>query len=379
MVIWMQAGAPGGPPSWRPHAPRKKVRESGSAALLKIEVRTDNDLHFKVSDPAGPTLLDAYHVPALLAESLDLLAIRPDGVYVDATLGGGGHSRAILDRLSGSGRLIGLDQDTDALEQAGRWSAPYGERFLALQANFENLDEALDGAGVGPLDGALFDLGVSSHQLDVPGRGFSFRTAGPLDMRMDPEGDVTAEDIIRNWPERDLADALRTWGEERYAGRNARAIVRRRDEIRSTADLADVVKAAVPGGGAHERIHPATRTFQALRIVVNREMEVLAAGLEAAMGRMAPGGRIVVIAYHSLEDRIVKNLFRERATGCICPPRLPECRCGHAATYKVITRKPVTPSDDEVAANPRARSARVRAAERLKDGPVGDGAEEVPA
>lgn len=311
----------------------------------------------------------AYHVPVLLAESMDVLAMRPDGVYLDATLGGGGHARAILDRLGPDGLLVGLDQDADALARAEEWAAPYGRRFRPARGNFEDLGAALDEAGVDRLDGVLFDLGVSSHQLDVPERGFSFRAGGPLDMRMDRRQDMTAEDIIQGWPEEDIADILWRFGEERHSRRIARAIVRARDGIRNTADLAEVVRKSVPPVRGRERIHPATRAFQALRIAVNREMDVLTAGLQAAEARLAPGGRLAVIAWHSLEDRIVKDFIRERAAGCVCPPRLPVCRCGHVATLKIITRKPVTPSEAEVAANPRARSARLRAAERLPAGP----------
>lgn len=325
----------------------------------------ENGLNCRVSDPTDSPSPNAYHVPVLLAECLELLDIRPDAVCLDATLGGGGHARAILDCLTGVGRLIGMDQDAAALEQAKRWSAPYGDRFLAVHANYDNLERALEEAGIDALDAALFDLGVSSHQLDVPERGFSFRADGPLDMRMDPDRGRTAADLIRNWSEQDLTGAIRTWGEERHAHRIGRAIHRERDRIETTADLAEVVKRAIPGGGGRDRIHPATRTFQALRIAVNDELPALQRGLEAALHRLAPNGRIVVIAYHSLEDRIVKHLFRERSTECICPPRMPECRCGHRATLDVLTRKPVTPSEAEVAANPRARSARARAARRL--------------
>lgn len=304
----------------------------------------------------------AYHVPVLLSECLELLSVRPDGRYVDATLGGGGHARAILDQLGPAGRLYGVDQDQDALERAETWSQPYGDMFQAVYGRFDALADLIpDGVA---LDGVLFDLGVSSHQLDVPERGFSFRAAGPLDMRMDPSQGESAADIVAEWSEADLAHAIRTYGEERYAGRIARAIVRDRARIRTTADLAETVRRATPPVYGKERIHPATRTFQALRIVVNDEMATLERGLEQALDRLAPGGRIVVIAYHSLEDRIVKNLFRERSTGCICPPRLPVCHCGHVATLNVLTRKPVVPSDEEASANPRARSARARAAEK---------------
>jgi 16S rRNA (cytosine1402-N4)-methyltransferase len=229
------------------------------------------------------------------------------------------------------------------------------------------LSEALGHPDAGFLDGALFDLGVSSHQLDVVARGFSFRGAGPLDMRMDTRSGLTAADIVQTWTEDEIADILRRYGEERYAGRIARAIVRDRTEIRTTADLADVVKQAVPGHGAGERIHPATRCFQAFRLVVNDELGSLSRGLEQAISLLKPGGRIVVIAYHSLEDRIVKNLLRDLATGCICPPRMPVCVCGHKAILKLVMRKAVKPSEAEIIANPRARSARARAAGRLPE------------
>jgi 16S rRNA (cytosine1402-N4)-methyltransferase len=296
-----------------------------------------------------------------------MLAIRPGGVYLDATMGGGGHSRAILDRLGSDGRLIALDQDEDALRQAAAWGSNYGARFRPVRGNFGDLDAALGEAGVGSLDGALFDLGVSSHQLDVAERGFSFRAEGPLDMRMDGREGLTAAAIVQTWSEADIADVLWKFGEERHSRRIARAIAQQRNDIQTTTDLAEVVRRAMPSQPGRDRIHPATRTFQAIRIAVNREMEMLSRGLDAAIERLSPGGRIVVISYHSLEDRIVKQLFRERSTGCICPPRLPICRCGHVATLKIITKKSVTPSEAEVAANPRARSARMRAAERLEN------------
>lgn len=307
----------------------------------------------------------AYHIPVLLSECLDLLAPKPNGTYLDATLGGGSHARAILSRLGSGGKLIGLDRDADAVGLAETWRKPYGERFEPVRGSFGELRQSLRNPDGAILDGALFDLGVSSHQLDVMERGFSFRGAGPLDMRMDTRGGVTAAEIIQTWPENEIAGILREFGEERYSGRIAKAIVRERTAIDSTADLADVIKRAVPGHGAGERIHPATRSFQALRLVVNDELGSLSRGLEQVVLLLKPGGRIVVISYHSLEDRIVKNLFRDLATGCTCPPRMPMCVCGHTATLKLITRKSVKPSDDEVAENPRARSARLRAAERL--------------
>ncbi|HEY3414696.1 MAG TPA: 16S rRNA (cytosine(1402)-N(4))-methyltransferase RsmH [Armatimonadota bacterium] len=312
-----------------------------------------------------PAAVQGYHIPVLLAQCLDLLSIKPDGVYLDATLGGGGHARAILDRLGPGGRLIGVDRDADALECAKGWRDPYGDKFEAIRASFAGLRQALGDPQEPFLDGVLFDLGVSSHQLDVAGRGFSFRAGGPLDMRMDARDAMTAEDIVRTWDADEIKDALRKYGEERYAGRIASAIVRERDRIKTTADLAAVVKRAVPGQGASERIHPATRTFQAFRILINDEMEALEQGLEQAVSLLRPGGRIVVISYHSLEDRIVKNAFREWSKGCICPPRMPLCRCGHTATVKILTRKPVVPTDEEIRENPRARSAKARGAERL--------------
>lgn len=308
---------------------------------------------------------DGYHVPVLLAECLSLLAVRPDGTYLDATLGGGGHARAVLDRLGPGGRLIGVDRDADALAFAEGWQAPYGDRFVPVRASFAGLSESLSALDGQLYDGALFDLGVSSHQLDVPERGFSFRAGGPLDMRMDNRDGLTAEDIVRTWTAEEIATILWKYGEERYGRRVAQAIVRERDRIKTTADLAEVVKKSVPGQGAGERIHPATRTFQAFRVFVNDEMSALEQGLEQAVGLLKPGGRIVVISYHSLEDRIVKTAFREWSTGCICPPKMPLCTCGHVATVKVLTKRPVSPSDEEILENPRARSAKARAAEKL--------------
>lgn len=306
-----------------------------------------------------------YHIPVLLTQCLEMLAIKPDGVYLDATLGGGGHARAILDRLGPGGQLIGVDRDADALAYAVGWQTPYGNRFVPVRASFAGLREALGEPDKPLLDGALFDLGLSSHQLDIPERGFSFRSAGPLDMRMDSRDGLTAKDIVQTWTAGEIANILWKYGEERYARRIASAIVRERDRIETTADLAAVVKRAVPGQGAGERIHPATRTFQAFRVLINDEMEALEHGLEQAVSLLRPGGRIVVIAYHSLEDRIVKNAFREWSTGCICPPRMPLCRCGHSATMKVLTKKPVVPAGEEILENPRARSAKARAAEKL--------------
>lgn len=300
----------------------------------------------------------------MLEESLHWLRIQPNGVYLDATLGGGGHTRAILERLD-TGCVVGVDQDDDAIREAGVWGAAFGGRFQPVQTNFENLVSVLD--ALPPLDGALFDLGVSSHQLDTADRGFSFREDGPLDMRMHQGLTESAADWLQSASEAEIAQILREYGEERMAGRIARALFAARDRLETTTQLADVVRRAVPKTYEKGRIHPATRTFQALRIVVNREMDVLPTGLDAAIRNLRPGGRIVVIAYHSLEDRIVKNLFRDGAVDCVCPPRMPVCHCGHKATLKVLTRKPETPTEAEIARNSRARSAKLRAAERLPD------------
>jgi 16S rRNA (cytosine1402-N4)-methyltransferase len=306
----------------------------------------------------------------MVAETLDYLALRPDGVYVDATLGGGGHSRALLDALGPSGRVVGLDQDADAIAEAARWSGPYRGRFTALHASFEDLTDSLESVGIREVDGVLFDLGVSSYQLDAPSRGFSFRAGGPLDMRMDASKGSPLSDLLARWSQQELEELIRTYGEERFAHRIARAITAARDRITDTQALAEIIRAAVPRTPDAERIHPATRTFQALRIAANREMEVLPDGLRQAVALLRPGGRIVALSYHSLEDRVVKGVFRDEARGCICPPRLPQCGCGRTATLRVLTGRPLRPSEAEVARNPRARSARMRAAERLPAAPA---------
>lgn len=324
-----------------------------------------------MSQPAPPCA-SGYHEPVLVAETLACLALRADGVYIDATLGGGGHTRAILNSLGPEGRVIGIDQDPDAIAEAARWSDSGEGRFTALHASFADLEEALGPVGVRAVDGVLFDLGVSSFQLDAPFRGFSFRAAGPLDMRMDTSKGTPLGRLLGVWSQRELEEIIRNYGEERFAGRIARAITAAKDRITDTACLAEVIREAVPRTADADRIHPATRTFQALRIAANREMEALPEGLRQAVGLLRPGGRIVVLSYHSLEDRIVKEFFRDEARGCICPPKLPQCGCGRTATLRVLTGKPLRPSEEEVARNPRARSARLRAAERL---PAGPGAE----
>ncbi len=303
------------------------------------------------------------HAPVLREAFADFLVVRKSGRYVDATFGRGGHARAVLARLAPEGRLLALDRDPEAVA-AAEALAREDSRCVARHAAFSELAFVLDELGWDAVDGVGFDLGVSSPQLDDPARGFSFRQPGPLDMRMDPtRGEPLARKLARV-SERRLAEVLRAYGDERYARRIAAAILRafRRGEIRDTAALAEVVARAVPR--TRGRIHPATRTFQALRIWVNDELEELRRGLAAAIERLAPGGRLVVISFHSGEDRIVRDAIEAEVRGCICPPRLP-CVCGRKPRLRWVQKKPIRPSEDEVARNPRARSARLRVAERL--------------
>ncbi|MDR5683038.1 MAG: 16S rRNA (cytosine(1402)-N(4))-methyltransferase RsmH [Armatimonadota bacterium] len=285
------------------------------------------------------------HTPVLLAEVLKWLRPRPGGVYVDATVGAGGHAAAIAEHIGREGRLIGIDRDPEAVGVARRRLAGFGDRVRVVRANFDSLDAVLAELGIEQVDGVLFDLGVSSLQLDASSRGFSFRDVGPLDMRMDPTGGQTAADLLNRLPERDLADILYRYGEERFARRIAREIVRRRP-LRTTEHLRDAVRAAVPRRAWPRNVDVATRTFQALRIAVNRELESLERAIPQAVGRLRPGGRIAVIAFHSLEDRIVKRAL------------------AGDGRLVVLTRTPVRPSPQEVARNPRSRSARLRVAQR---------------
>jgi 16S rRNA (cytosine1402-N4)-methyltransferase len=305
------------------------------------------------------------HTPVMVERVTALLAPVPPGTFVDATLGGGGHARAVLEANPGL-TLLGLDRDPAALDAAGAALAPFGDRVRFHRGRFDELPEAVERAGARPVTGVLFDLGVSSPQLDRPERGFSFRHDGPLDMRMDPDGPTTASDVVNTWDQAELAEALRRLGDERFAARVAAAIVAARP-LRSTTELAEVVRNAIPAATRRSGGHPAKRTFQALRIVVNDELEILPGTLDRAIEVLAPGGRIVVLAYHSGEDRIVKRRFDHAATGgCTCPPGLP-CACGARPTVRLLRRGGWTPDAAEVAANPRAASARIRAAEKLHD------------
>ena len=306
----------------------------------------------------------------MLQEVLDTLKLKRGSVVCDCTLGGAGHSVKMAAQVGEDGLLLGVDQDDMALEAAAarlEREAP-GTPTKLLKGNFGDLDKLLCSAEVPGVDGFLFDLGVSSPQLDIPGRGFSYNEDAPLDMRMDPGNNtLNAAEVINTYNEADLARILRVYGEEKFSSQIAREIVRRRETspIETTGDFVEVIKAGIPAAARRHGGHPAKRSFQAIRIEVNHELEVLERGLEAAIRWTNPKGRICVTSYHSLEDRIVKHMFQEMSQGCICPPEIPVCVCGHVPTLKVITRKPLVASPQEVERNPRARSAKIRVAMRL--------------
>ena len=301
------------------------------------------------------------HVPVLFREVMQGLEPRSGGRYIEATVGLGGHAQGILERSSPDGRLLAVDRDPEALRHALEKLSAYRHRVVFVQAQHVNLGEVARQKGFGRAEGILFDLGVSSLQLADPRRGFSFKEEGPLDMRMGPDAEVTAEDIVNTWPEKKLARIIYEYGQERYARRVARAICARRP-LHTTLELASLVARSVGHGG---RIHPATRTFQALRIAVNGELDSLRSALPQALDLLAPGGRLAVTSFHSLEDRIVKRFMIRESSGCICPPYVQQCVCGHEATLKRLTKKPIRPTEEEVARNPRSRSARLRVAVRL--------------
>jgi 16S rRNA (cytosine1402-N4)-methyltransferase len=307
--------------------------------------------------------VDVAHVPVLVDQVLELLAVRPGGTFLDGTVGSGGHAARILAASAPSGALLGIDRDPAALDRAASRLAPFGARVSCLHGSFADLDLLAAASGLSRFDGVLLDLGFSSDQLEDPTRGFSFRLEAPLDMRLDPTGGVTAQELVNGLPADELADLLYRYGEERASRRIARSIVAARP-IRTTTQLADVVAQASHRGS--QRIHPATRTFQALRIAVNDELGALAAALPKAIDLLAPHGRLVVVSFHSLEDRIVKRTFADASRSCICPPGLPECRCAHTPTLRVLTRRPLTADQAEIDRNPRSRSAKLRAAERIE-------------
>jgi 16S rRNA (cytosine1402-N4)-methyltransferase len=306
------------------------------------------------------------HVPVLLHEAVDLLAPKDYGLYVDGTLGAGGHASEILKRSSPNGTLIGLDQDQDAVERCSTNLAHYGDRVIIRRANFRDLPEIVSGLGYDSVDGVLLDLGVSWFHLKTPERGFSFTLDGPLDMRMDMSRPQTAADLVNKLSHEELVNILREYGEERRAGSIARAIekARVRGPITSTAQLAKIVSSVFPPYPPR-RIHPATLTFQALRIAVNDELGSLREGLDRILPMLKSGGRIVVITFHSLEDRIVKQTFVNASKGCVCPPRLPICACGRKPVLRILTAKPVVPHEEETAMNPASRSAKLRGAEKI--------------
>ena len=310
--------------------------------------------------------MDFHHVSVLLDESIEALNIRPDGIYLDGTLGGAGHSSEIAKRLT-SGILIGVDRDPKALAAAEDRLAPWRDRVKLVHSNFRELDAILDGLGIPAVDGILLDLGVSSPQLDEAIRGFSYMADAPLDMRMDPSDPLTAWEVVNRWPQEELRRILFSYGEERYAPLIAAAIVRQREQapIDTTLALVDVIRSAMPQKALREKQHPAKRSFQAIRIAVNDELGAVDGVMSRAIARLNPGGRLAVITFHSLEDRIVKNAMAEAAKGCTCPPEFPVCVCGKKPTLKLIARKPITAGETELEQNPRARSAKLRVGERI--------------
>lgn len=310
---------------------------------------------------AGPV-----HKSVLLDECIRYLDIKPDGVYVDGTLGLGGHSEAILRHLK-TGRLIGIDRDENAIAYASDRLAPFGEKATLVKGNFADIGGILDRLGIEKVDGMMFDLGVSSPQLDDAQRGFSYMKDAPLDMRMDENAPLTACDVVNGWPEGEIKNILWRYGEERYSGRIAAAIVSRRNikPIETTMELTDIIRSAMPAAALREKQHPAKRSFQAIRIAVNDELGSLEQMLQQAENRLVSGGRLLVISFHSLEDRMVKEAIRAREDGCTCPPEFPVCVCGFVKTMRSVTRKPVMPTQQEIEENPRARSARLRIAERI--------------
>lgn len=311
--------------------------------------------------PRLPLKDETPHQPVLYHEIIHSLQPKSPGLYVDGTVGAGGHARGILEACAPGGRLLGLDLDPQALALAREILAPYGERALLVQASYDTLTDRLEEAGWERVDGILLDLGLSSMQLDTPARGFSFQQDAPLDMRFDPGSPVTAADLVNTLLEGELADLIYRYGEEPASRRIAQAIVRARP-LRTTLQLASVVASAAPRRG---RLHPATRTFQALRIAVNNELERVENVLPQAVTSLKSGGRLAVIAFHSLEDRIIKGYFRRESQTCICPPNQPVCTCEHKALIKRVQRKPITPGQAETTANPRARSAKLRVVEKL--------------
>ncbi|SFP21319.1 16S rRNA (cytosine1402-N4)-methyltransferase [Oscillibacter sp. PC13] len=309
--------------------------------------------------------MEYIHKPVLLRECIEALQIRPDGIYVDGTLGRAGHSIEIAQRLT-TGRLVCIDRDQAAIEAAKIRLAPWMDHVTLIHSNFSELDTVLQEAGTDGADGMLFDLGVSSPQLDDASRGFSYMQDAPLDMRMDKDAPLTAYEVVNTWSQEELRRILYEYGEERYAPAIARAILRARETapVQTTLELVEIIKSAMPPAALREKQHPAKRSFQAIRIAVNGELDALPPMLHAAVNGLNPGGRLAVITFHSLEDRIVKRALAEMARGCTCPPEFPVCVCGKKPAIKLVTRKPVVSGSDELKENPRARSAKLRVAEK---------------
>ncbi|NLY86474.1 MAG: 16S rRNA (cytosine(1402)-N(4))-methyltransferase RsmH [Tissierellia bacterium] len=306
------------------------------------------------------------HIPVLLNEAIEGLRIKANGIYVDGTLGGGGHSREIVKQLS-TGRLIGIDQDINALNKAKEVLREHEDRVIFVHNNFRNIDDILDDLGIEKVDGILLDLGVSSHQLDEESRGFSHNKDAPLDMRMDETKDFSAWDVVNKYSEEELARIIWDYGEERWAKRIAKFIVeeRKKKPIDTTLELVSIIKKAIPKSARKEGHHPAKKTFQGIRIEVNRELEALRESIPKMVRRLNPGGRLAIITFHSLEDRIVKESFKELNKDCICPPQLPQCICNKVKEIEIITRKPIVPTIEEINKNPRSRSAKIRIGEKL--------------
>ena len=311
--------------------------------------------------------MEFQHKSVLLQECIDALNIRPDGIYLDGTLGGAGHSSQIACRLTEGGRLIGVDRDRTALAAAKERLAPYADRVTLVHSNFAEIDAILDSLGIPAVDGMLFDLGVSSPQLDDASRGFSYMADAPLDMRMDKDDALTAGEVVNTWPQGELRRILYDYGEERYAPQIAAAICRAREKapVETTLELVDIIRSAMPAQALREKQHPAKRSFQAIRIAVNDELGAVSRMMQAAGGRLNPGGRLAVITFHSLEDRIVKSEMQQAARGCTWPPEFPVCVCGKKPLVKLVTRKPIVSGPAELEENPRARSAKLRVAEKL--------------
>ena len=310
--------------------------------------------------------MDFNHISVMLNECIEGLNINKNGIYVDGTIGGAGHSSEILKRLDNNGLLIGVDQDTDALKYSKEKLSEFSN-VLFVHDNFSNIKNILKENNIKGIDGILLDLGVSSYQLDNPARGFSYMQDAKLDMRMNEESNFSAWDVVNTYPEKQLESVIKDYGEERWANRIAEFIVKERNNktINTTFELVDIIKAAIPARARRDGPHPAKRTFQAIRIEVNKELEILKKSVEDCIDALKPGGRICIITFHSLEDRIVKNVYKEKENPCTCPPEFPVCVCGRKPEIKIITKKPVTPLNEELDVNPRSRSAKLRIAQKI--------------